>query len=297
MRRAGLHAALGLMLATSAGAAVAASAGASVARMGSISISQDELEQMLRSLPPSARQQLKGDHAAVERWLADRLASEALLREAQSKKWADQPQVKSQIDAAVREITGRSYLASVSQPPADYPSDADLRAAYEQNKGNFNVPAVYHVAQIYLAAPQSDSNAVAKARTQAQALAAQARSGDFAALAQSQSQDRNSAANGGDVGTLPLEQLLPEVRTAVSTMKPGQVSDPVQSPTGFHIVKLIDSKPAHTATFDEVKPRLQQLLRQQRQQQLAQAYLQGLAKQGSYTIDNAAVDAALSKGN
>lgn len=279
----------------------AADSGTSVASVGSVSIKQQEVEQLLRGMPDAERDAVKGNRAGLENWLRQRLASEALLKEAQGKGWDKRAEIKTRVDAAVREATDRivatSYLDSVAQLPEGYPSEADVRAAYERAKEGFQLPATYHVAQIFLAAPANDGAAVAKARAQAQDLVGQARSGDFAELARKNSQDERSAARGGDVGTLPLAQLLPEVRDPVSGLQPGQVSEPVQSSAGIHVLKLLDSQAPRIATLDEVKPRLQQVLRQQRKQELIEAYMARLAPAGSIKIDSAALDAAMGKVN
>ena len=297
---------IGVLLASVLGSALAQTSAANasgpvVASMGTIKIGTGEVERMLQEAPPAERAAAKNNRAGVENLLRQRLTSEAVLKEARSKGWADKPEVKARIDAATREISERivtsAFLESVVQIPADYPSETDLRAAYEQAKPNLNVPVSYHVAQIFLKAPAGDTAAIAAGLEKARKLAAQARKGDFATVARTNSQDTNSAERGGDVGTLPLAGMLPEMRDVVAKMKAGQVSDPVQSQAGFHVVKLIDTQPARTATFDEVKPRLQAALRQQRQQQALQAYLAGLAPASSMTIDTAALDAALSKIN
>jgi parvulin-like peptidyl-prolyl isomerase len=301
----GVRAAVGLLLASCLGTALAqtpaAPADAVVARLGAVTVGQSEIERLLQGMPESERAAVKGNRANIEAWLRQRLASEALLREAEAKGWADRPEIRARIDAAMREFTARlvstSYLESVAQVPAGYPSDAEVSAAYEQGKAGFKLPATYRIAQIFIAAPAGDAAAIAKARDEAQKLAVQARQGDFAALARAKSQDKRSADRGGEVGTLPLEQMLPEAREPVSKLGVGKVSDPVQSGAGFHVMKLLDTQPARTATLEEMKPRLQAALRQQKQQQLAQAYLAGLAPAGSLNIDTAALDAAMQKVN
>ena len=225
-----------------------------------------------------------------------------LLKEARDKGFTDKPEVKARIDAAVRELTARivttGYLESVSQVPAGYPSEAELSTAYEQGKAGFNLPATYRVAQIFLATPDTATAAVAKVREEAQKLAREARGGgDFAALARAKSQDRSSAERGGEVGNLPLARMLPEVRDAIAKLKTGQVGEPVQSAAGFHVVKLLESQPARTATLEEMRPQLQTALRQQRQQQLIQAHLTQLAPATQLSIDAVALDAALRKTN
>ncbi len=299
------HAILGLLLAASFGASMAqgtAPSDAVVARLGAVTIGQVEVERLLQALPEGERAAVKGNRAGLEGWLRQRLASDAVLREAQAKGWASRPEVKARIDAATREITARivtnAYLESLAQLPAGYPSDADIAAAYEKARPGLALPAAYRVSQIFLALPEgADAAAVAKLRDEARKLALQARQGDFAALARSRSQDARSAERGGDVGVLPLAQMLPETREPVSRLKAGQVSDPVQTEAGFHILKLAEMQPARTATLDEVKPRLRMALREQRQQELVRDYMAGLAPAGGVSIDSAALESALQKVN
>lgn len=284
-----------------AGAQAPAAGNAVVARLGEATVAQDEIERLLQSLPEAERTAIKADRTVLDNWLRQRLLSEAVLRDARAKGWAERADVKVKVDAATREVTSRivstSYLESVSQVPAGYPSDAEVKAAYEQGKSNYNLPAAYRVAQIYLATPDRDAAAVAKVREEAAKLARQARAGDFAAVARASSQDKRTAERGGEVDTLPLARILPELRDTVARLKPGQVSEPVQAEAGFHVVKLLDITPARTATLDEMKPQLQAALRQQRQQQLVQAYLAQVAPATNLSIDAAALDAAIKKTN
>jgi len=296
-------AALVLLMSTigMAGAQTPAPGNAVVARLGEVTVGQEEIAKLLQSLPEAERAAVKADRATLDGWLRQRLLSEAVLRDARAKGWADRADVKAKVDAATREIASRvvstSYLESVSQVPAGYPSDAEVKAAYEQGKTSYNLPAAYRVAQIYLATPDRSASAVAKVREEAGKLARQARAGDFAAVARASSQDKRTAERGGEVDTLPLARILPELRDTVAKLKPGQVSEPVQAEAGFHVVKLLDVTPARTATLEEMTPQLQAALRQQRQQQLVQAYLAQVAPATNLSIDAAALDAALKKTN
>lgn len=273
-----------------------------VAKLGALSISSAEVQQLLRNMPEGERAKVKNNPEAVQNWLRQRLASEALLREAQQKKWAERPEIKARVDAAIKEVTARivstSYLESVIRLPAGFPSDADVSAAYERAKSQFNIAATYRVAQIFLSvAPDADTAAVAAARTKATDLGTQARGGDFVTLAKAHSQDTYSAAQGGEVGNLPLLQFLPETREVIPQMKLNQVSEPIRSTSGFHVLKLLGNQPARPATLQEVKPTLQAALREQRQQELINEYLLKLAPSSSVSIDNAALDAAVQRAN
>ncbi|UIN21422.1 peptidylprolyl isomerase [Herbaspirillum frisingense] len=279
----------------------ATAADKAVASLGAVSVPDGELQKMLEAMPAAERAAVKGNRPGVENWLRQRVVSEVVLREARSKGWADRPEIKARVEAAVKEVTARivttAYLESVTQVPADYPSDAEVAAAYEQAKAGFGLPATYRLAQIYLPVTPGDAAEGKKVAERARKLATQARAGDFAALAKAESQDKASAERGGEVGTLALAEMLPEVRDTVAKMKVGQVSEPVQAAAGIHIVKLLDAQPARTATLEEMKPRLQQALRQQRQQQLLQEHIAKLAPADRINIDTAALDAALQKTN
>lgn len=268
------------------------------AQMAGLQVRQDELERMLRALPPADRSAVRQNSAAVAPLLRQRLASEALLREAHARQWAERPEVRRSVDAAVQEVTarivGNSYLASVTQLPDAYPSPQEMAAAYAQARPSLAIPEQFRIAQILLVLPPgADAGTEAQVRAQAEDLARQARTGDFAALARQHSQDAASAARGGEVGTFALAGLLPQARDTVAAMQAGQISEPVRSPTGLHILRLLDRQPARTAALNEVEPRLRALLREQRQQALARAYLDKLAPETSVAIDAAVLEAAV----
>ncbi|MGP1615870.1 MAG: peptidylprolyl isomerase, partial [Pollutimonas bauzanensis] len=135
---------------------------------------------------------------------------------------------------------------------------------------------------------------VAKARKQAAELVKKARAdgADFAALVKAHSQDEATAARGGDTGWAPLTQLLPEMRAAVAALKKGAVSEPVQSPAGFHVLKLVDYRAAVTPGLGQVEDQLRDALRRQRKGTVAKAYLDGLVDAGTLSIDGATLSAA-----
>lgn len=271
----------------------AVAAGPAVARLGNQQVTPQELQTLLAAVPPATREQLRGNREALERWLRTRLAEKAVLEQADAQGWAQRPDVVRQTRAATEQIVFRDYLRSVSTVPADYPSAAELQQAYDAGKGNWQTPALYRVSQIFLAVP--DAQSLENVRKQASELSkkAQGTPADFAALATQYSQDRQTAERGGDTGLQPLQQLVPEVRGAVAKLKVGAVSEPVQSAAGFHVIKLTEQHPARTATLDELRDQLTQALRAQRQEQIAQAYLDGMLNTATLSIDGAELNKVL----
>lgn len=267
--------------------------GPAVARLGNQQVSPEELQALLATVPAQTREQLRGNREALERWIRTRLAEKAVLEQADAQGWAQRPDVARQTRAATEQIVFRDYLRSVSQVPAEYPSAAELQQAYHGGKANWQTPALYRVSQIFLAV--NDSASLETVRKQAAELSKKAQSApaDFAALATQYSQDRVTAERGGDTGLQPLQQLVPEVRSAVARLKVGAVSDPVQSAAGFHVIKLTEQQPARTATLEELRDQLTQALRAQRQEQIAQAYLDGMLNTATLSIDGAELNKIL----
>lgn len=271
----------------------AVAAGPAVARLGNQQVTPQELQALLATVPPATREQLRGNREALERWIRARLAEKAVLEQADAQGWAQRPDVVRQTRAATEQIVFRDYLRSVSTVPADYPSTSELQQAYDAGKGNWQTPALYRVSQIFLAV--NDPQNLETVRKQATELSkkAQGTPADFAALATQYSQDRQTAERGGDTGLQPLQQLVLEVRGAVAKLKIGAVSEPVQSAAGFHVIKLTEQQPARTATLDELRDQLTQALRAQRQEQIAQAYLDGVLNTATLSIDGAELNKVL----
>lgn len=264
-----------------------------VARLGNQQVSPEELKTLLATLPTEAREQLRANRGALESWIRSRLAEKAVLEQADAQGWRQRPEVERQTRAATEQIVFRDYLQSVSQVPTDYPSAAELQQAYEAGKAGWVTPPMYRVSQIFLGV--ADPQSLESVRKQALELSkkAQAAPTEFAALASQFSQDRASAERGGDTGLQPLQQLVPEVRGAVARLKVGTVSEPVQSAAGFHVIKLTEQQPARTATLEELRERLTQALRAQRQEQIAKAYLEGMLNTATLSIDGAELNKVL----
>nr|WP_243433475.1 peptidylprolyl isomerase [Pseudomonas sp. 58(2021)] len=272
---------------------IAANSGPAVARLGNQQVSPEELQALLAAVPPQTREQLRGNREALERWIRSRLAEKAVLEQADAQGWAQRPDVLRQTRAATEQIVFRDYLQSVSKVPADYPSAAELQQAYDAGKANWQTPALYRVSQIFLGVNEPQNLEAVRKQATELSKKAQATPADFAALAKEFSQDRLTAERGGDTGLQPLQQLVPEVRGAVARLKVGAVSDPVQSSAGFHVIKLTEQQPARTATLDELRDQLTLALRAQRQEQIAQAYLDGMLNTATLSIDGAELNKVL----
>lgn len=278
-------------------ASLSAPAERAVARLGELQLGEGELQAVLDGLPAASREQLRADRGALEGWIRGRLAEKALLQQAQAQGWEERPEIQRMTRAATEQILLRTYLESVSQVPADYPGDAELQAAYEAGKDNWATPALYRVSQIFLAVgPAAPEEQVRKLALELARRAA-AGNADFASLARQYSQDAGTAERGGDTGLQPLQQFVPAMRQVLARQRVGSVSEPLRSDAGYHILKLTEQQPGRSASLDEVRDRLRQALRAQRQEQVARAYLDGMVSSATLSIDGASLNQALEQAH
>lgn len=159
-----------------------------------------------------------------------------------------QAKTPSARDTAMLENDRRAVLAGayLEKIATAEPTEAELKAAYEKAFGNETAPKTeYHAAHILVA-----DEAAAKAIEDALA-----KGGDFGKLAEEKSTD-NSGPNKGDLGWFTPDQMVEPFAKAVAALKPGEVSKPVQTQFGWHVIKLMDTRQMKAPEFDQIKDQL-----------------------------------------
>ncbi len=263
-----------------------------VARLGKTEFTAASFGDFLRSLDPALRKKALADPELMNRLVGLELGRMALLNEAKAKKWEQRPEVARQLERAKDQALVAVYLNSVAALPKDYPSDAEIKSAYDQNRDSFMTPRQYRLEQIFVRLPTGgDKPAIEAARSKAAELARKARApgADFEDIARTSSDHKPSAEKGGDLGWAGQEQLVPEIRTQVTGMLKGEISDPILGSTGWHIVRLMDTKAAATRPIAEVRDSLVANLRQRKAQELQQAYVASLLEKNPVSVNEARV--------
>lgn len=272
-----------------------------IAKVGENEVKADDIKPFLDRLPLRDQLLLSKDTAAMNEFVRGIIIQQLVYKEALAKKWEQQAQVASQLEKVRQQAITQSYLQSVAAPPSDYPSTAELQSAYDVLKKSnaLLVPKQYHLSQIFIACPKgSDKETEGKAQARIDAVVKGLKTGDFATLAQSQSDDQASAPRGGDLGFLAESQIQPEIRTSVSSLSKGGVTDPIRLNDGWHVIKLLEVKDPYTASLDDIKGSLVNELRNQRAQVLAKVYLTKLLQQYPLTLNEIAISKLINtKGN
>ena len=248
-----------------------------LARMGSTEIKRADMEKLVGVLPAKATaEQVK----ALDQALRTELMRRALLSEALRAEWDKKPEVLHQLEAAREQVIVSTYINQQARPTADYPTEADIQAAFEANKSLLIRPPQVHLAQIYTKEAASAEVVAKKARE---------KNANFSQLSTQYSQHAESARNKGDMGWLEVEKLTPEVRGVVEKLALGEVSKPVKVADGWHILKLIARKGAEPIPLAEVRERLTQSLRLKRAQENEQRYLDQIVSRTPITVNEIAL--------
>jgi peptidylprolyl isomerase len=278
-------------------AARSATADGPVARIGDTDVSGDELRAYVETLGAQEQAAIAKDPSLLAQVVRSYLARQAVLKEARAKKWDQDPARKAQLDRVRDEALTELYLQTVSQPPASYPSDAEVQAAYDANRGALQVPRRFRVAQVFLAAAKGDKDAEEKARKRADDVAKklERKGADFAAIASAESDDKATAQRRGEIGWLTEEQMVPGIRATVTGLTEGAVSAPVRLDDGWHVMKVLETKPASTRPLAEVRDAIAAQLRAERARANRQAYLASLLDKNPPAINELALSKLLAK--
>jgi len=161
-------------------------------------------------------------------------------------------------------------------------SEKESRAYYDGNLESFKKPEQVRASHILIKVdPGADEAKKAEARTKIESVQAKLKKGeDFGALAKEYSEGP-SGPKGGDLGFFGRGQMVKPFEEAAFSMKPGQVSGMVETRFGYHLIMVAERTPESTLSYEEVKDRLEQYLKQQKVQEAIAAYvetLQGKAK-------------------
>jgi peptidyl-prolyl cis-trans isomerase C len=158
-------------------------------------------------------------------------------------------------------------------------SPQEVEKFYKESPPNrFDAPEMVRASHILVAvrrdAPPED---VMAAETKINDLAARVKKGEsFEALAKQYSDDPNAKETAGDLDYFSRERIMPEFADAAFKLKVGEVSAPVQTQFGFHLIKLTDRKPAHVATLDEARDQIATYLQDEKRRVAIMKVIQNL---------------------
>ncbi len=159
-------------------------------------------------------------------------------------------------------------------------TDEEVRQYYDTNLSQYQTPGQVRASHILLRVDDDGDEEAVAAR--AAELAAEARAGaDFAELARGHSQDETNAENGGDLGSFGRGRMVPEFENAAFALAAGEISDPVRSPFGYHVIHVTEKQDEVTQPFAEVRGAIENILKRERSSARATALARAIAAEAS----------------
>lgn len=188
---------------------------------------------------------------------------------------------KSYADYVRRDLAGRRYLEQ--EIPVPEVSGDEIAAFYRENPKYFARPETARARHILVRVERgADDQAKADARARAASILADVRKGeDFASLAERYSEDSTGRGKGGDLGDFRRGQMVKAFEDAAFALKPGEVSDVVETEYGYHVIRLESHTPAGAVPLDEVKDKIRQAVAARKRGEIAKKHvgeLRALAK-------------------
>jgi parvulin-like peptidyl-prolyl isomerase len=146
------------------------------------------------------------------------------------------------------------------------PNEGECRRYFAEHRAEFEAPPRVRASHLFLAAPDGyPAEVIETKRALIEQLSKRLANGEaFPALVAEYSEDEATKKRGGDLGYFAAERMLPAVWDAAAKLHPGEISAPVRSRLGFHILRLTESLPARSLTFEEARPEILTTLENQK---------------------------------
>lgn len=248
-----LHAVV-LVTAMCGAASFAQAENALLMRGASVTISTQDVIEELAFAPDEVRKKILQEPEKIRQMVETLHLRRAFAAQAHTSGVAQKPEVQRQIAVTQERILAEAQLAQVEDAalPSAEAIDKHIRTIYKAEPERFTIPAEVHARHILITGTDD------AARSKAEKILADLRAGaDFEQLAREHSADPGSAAKGGDLGFFPKGKMVSAFeKAAFALKKTGELSPVVQTPFGFHIIRLEGRKPATVKPFDEVKDEL-----------------------------------------
>ncbi len=243
-----------------------------------------DLEKTLSVLDANQRKSVLADEKVFRAFVKQEADNVSILIAARANK-VDQSEktlilAQRGVDNIVRELYLNQLLTS--KIPADFPTDKQVQEYYDKNKDNFVIEERVHTWQIFLPVKEDMSiKDIELLKKKAESIRndLKKKKTDFVSAANKHSKHEASRLSGGYMGLIKISEFKPEIKAAIKTLKQGDISKPIKTDDGIHILKRGAIVPKQDITLEQVKPKITELMLKQLRIQIRQAVF----KQASIT--------------
>jgi parvulin-like peptidyl-prolyl isomerase len=251
-----------------------------LAQMGAVKLTTTYFQNLLSDLNAANKNKVLQDPKLAGNLLRDEILKYFLLDLSNQTGWSLRPEVIRKATNAANQAIVSSFLDSKATVGQSYPDETLILQTYSSNREALRQANRVRLAQIYI---EGQSEARDRIQTIHHQLAE--RPERFAELARKYSQHEPSAASGGNLDWTAQNLLLPGLQEVVSQMKPGDISPPIQTQQGFHIIRLSERKPGEILTLEQARPLIINQLRIDEAARRQKQYLQSLLDKNPIAVN------------
>jgi peptidyl-prolyl cis-trans isomerase C len=243
-----------------------------VAEIGSEKITLSQFQAELKKLPPNL-QQMATDKKMQKEFLEQLATSKLLYQEGIKQGLSKDPVIMAQIDEISHKIILAALLQREIEARIKAPTPEDVNQYYLTHADEFKQAKQVRARHILV-----------KDEKEAIAVEAELKKGtDFATVAKDKS-SCPSAAKGGDLGFFTRDRMVKEFSDTAFALKVGEVSAPVKTQFGYHIIEVVEIKEAGARPLDEVRTEIENKLTQENKSRVFKEYIDSLKKKTKVTL-------------
>jgi peptidyl-prolyl cis-trans isomerase C len=234
-----------------------------VAKVNGVEVHQSDLavaEDEAGQIPPMSPE-AKQDY--LVQFVADMIL---VSKAAEDKKFGDAADFKRKLEFARKKLLMEGLLQSVGKQAL---TDEAMHQVYDEAVKQISDEKEVHARHILFRAPAGDDKAAKEAEDRVKAVIVRLKKGeDFAKVAGEVTEDPSGKANGGDLGYFTKEQMVPEFSDAAFKLEAGQISEPVKTQFGWHVIKVEEKRTKPAPKFEDVKPQIENFVTRKAQAEL-----------------------------
>jgi peptidyl-prolyl cis-trans isomerase C len=233
-----------------------------IARVGTHAITADDISERLSAIPDYARAVYDGEQG-LRNIVDELIKTELLYLQARKEGLDNAPDYIAKVEDYKKFALVGMLFEKIVASRVEV-SEKDARDYYGRNKADFTRPQRIKA-----------SHVLVKTRSEAEEILKEIKGGkSFGELARKRSIDTNSADNGGNLGFFSMGEMSQEFEEVAFSLKRGEISKPVKSRYGYHIIKVTDRKEEETVEFSQVKDIIIQRLEQEKEQTAFNEYIE-----------------------
>jgi peptidyl-prolyl cis-trans isomerase C len=238
-----------------------------LAKAGKAEITKEDFIRELNRVPEWARGNFQTDEGKKQ--FLDELIKKELIYQDAKKKGLERDE---KFKAEVEEFQKMTLIKSVLEKEVEEKAKLDpkeVRDFYDRHPDEFKVGLEVRASHILVDGEEDAKNLLQRIQ----------QGESFSSLAKEFSKDKDSAKNGGDMGFFGRGRMVPEFERVTFSLKIGEVSNPVKTRFGYHIIKVTDRKEGRVGDFEEVKNAIARRLAIEKQRDLFESYIEKLKKE------------------